>query len=132
MSYVGFVDHPNFGRVWYEAELRNTWVMDWPLEKNLARGPSIQARVPGYLVTVSGRSIESVERSLLANLDWHVVESEMPYRWTLARRMRYFWITCLPGRILHPLRTWRGWRAMTNSTNNPRIPREFLKKGIQL
>lgn len=125
MSYVNYVDHSRFGRVWYEVGMRNWCRMGYSPDQNRELGPLIVLKANGYLLGASDRTVEAAERKFSNLLDFYALDGDPLPTWTRRDQLRYFFCVCLPWRLRHPRKFLRARLAMRREcrANAVRIPR---------
>lgn len=96
MSYFNYIDHPRYGRLWFEMTLRNWWGLYNSEEKNLSMGPCIEIVARDYALVGSGETIEEAIQNLQKLLDWYaddnmtLPENVKPVRSSLKNRFRWW------------------------------------------
>ena len=95
MSYYNYIDHPHYGRIWFEMTVRNWWCMGFSEEQNLKAGPCIEIVARDYALVGGGKTIVEAIESLEGLLDWHMTdevdlpENRKPVRSSLLSRWKW-------------------------------------------
>lgn len=96
MSYYNYIDHPRYGRIWFEITLRNWWCMGHSEEQNLDMGPLCVITTRDYLLAGGGKSPKEAITHLEKMLNWYadddlaLPELVKPVRSSLRSRWRYW------------------------------------------
>lgn len=69
MSYINYIDHEYYGRVWFRLTVRNWNGMYFSEEQNRLKGPLVEIHGTGYGVCAAGGSIEEAIANLQRTLD---------------------------------------------------------------
>lgn len=81
MSYYNYIDHPRYGRIWFEMTIRNWYVLGHTEEQNLDAGPCCEIVARDYAICGGGKSPQAALENLMKYLEWHADEDqELPVR----------------------------------------------------